>query len=85
MPTLNTQPALFWGQREGTSGGQLSGEHGAGRLKQAGAPPALLAHWFSSKGPVIYGCRSLSLYLAGKSFLDKWGPLKRKQGEEEPW
>lgn len=33
--------------------------------------------WDSSRGPVIYGCSSLSLHLACLSLLDKWGRLKK--------
>lgn len=46
--------------REPVGGGSLgSREAEAGR-----GPRALMAHWVSSKGPVIYGCRSLSVWLA---------------------
>lgn len=37
--------------------------------------------WDSSEGPVIYSCSPVSLHLVGKSFLGKWGRLKRQQGE----
>ena len=41
MPALHTQLALFWGQREGTGGGQLSWEPGAGGRQGALAPGCL--------------------------------------------
>lgn len=66
LPALHTQPALFWGQGEGTAEGQLSGE-------QAGPRPR--APHNSSRGPVIYGRSALALGPAGASLLDKWGRL----------
>lgn len=81
MPTLYTQPALFWGQRKRMGGGQLSRELGAWRLEQSGALGPWMPDWDSSEGPVIYSCSSGSLHLVGKLFLGKWDRLKRKQGE----
>lgn len=48
MPALHTQLALFWGQREGTGGGQLSWEPGARRLGQARGPGPWMPGWDSS-------------------------------------
>lgn len=48
MPALYTQTALFWGQREGMGGGQLSRdqrdqswEHGGWSMQGAGASACL--------------------------------------------
>lgn len=75
MPALHTQPALFWGQREGRVGGSSPGSRSM-ELEQAGGPGPWMPDWDSSKGPVIYSCSSVSLHLVGSPF---WA--NGKQGE----
>lgn len=64
VPALHTQPALFWGQGEGTGWGQLSWEPGAGDWSRQG--PQVL------DGPMIYNyCSSPSPQSGWQAILDK--------------
>lgn len=76
MPALHTQLALFWGQREGTGGGQLSWEPGGWGRQGAQPLDAWLGQLLRPWGLQLQLC----FHLVGTSFLGKWDRLKRKQG-----
>lgn len=82
MPAQYTQLALFWGQREGRGGGQLSGEQGTRRLEQARGPRLLRLDWGRLQSPVIHGGSSLSLHRPVRPSLDRQDRFQREPSDE---
>lgn len=71
VPALHTQLALFWGQREGTGGGQLSWEPEPGGWGRQGAPgPGCLAGTALEALGFTAAALLLSIWLAGPFWVN---------------